>query len=251
MARQEGQMKITGTMGNFIYFRRGDKYFVKLKPHVDPKHLTKNPGSERQRQNMMEFGRAGKAGKLIFLAFATSHYMAKDMNLCAHLLREAHKVIKSDNHNAPGQRNVTDGETTLMEGFEFNENAPLRNVLISPFTASIDRATGVMSVTIHELNLQKMVKAPAPATHFMIQIAGASLDFVHQQHVSEVTHSPEFPLKGSLPEQLSLSVQLPRNNLHPLFLALRVSFLQEHNGVIKPLNTITHNAMAFVKVHGV
>jgi len=199
----------------------------------------------------MEFGHASKAAHLIFLAFAPSHYLAKDPNLSAHLVRNICKVIKSDKQNEYGKRNITDGETNLMEGFEFNEDAPLSKVLLAPYTATIDPATGNMQVIIHELNLHKRVKAPAAATHFTVQPAASSIDFINRQHVSDNTSSEILPLQGNLTAPLTLTVQLPPNNIHPHFLALRISFLQECNGVIKPLNTIAHNAMALIKVHGV
>lgn len=251
MAKQVGPMKITGTLGGMIYYRRGNDFFVKLKSHIDPRHISKGPGYHAQRANMMEFGHASKAAHLIFLAFAHSHHLAKDINLSAHLTREVRKVIKSDKLNEYGKRNITDGETSLMEGFEFNENAPLSKVLLAPYTTSINTATGKMQVTIQSQNLHKMVKAPAPATHFIVQLAASSIDFVNRQHVSDSISSEILPLQGTLAAPLSLTVKLPPNNIHPHFLALRVSFLQECKGVIKPLPTIVHNAMAFVEVHSV
>lgn len=248
MARQAGLLKITGTLDNLHFYRRGSEFFVKLRPHVDPKNLVKGPGYERQRGSMLEFGYAAKAGNLIYQAFAPSLQLAKDTNLNAHLLRVVHKVIKSDTTNERGNRNITDGDTSLMEGFEFNEKATLSKVLLSPYTATIDASTGSMSVTIHELNLNKMVKAPKPATHFMVQLTGAAIDFVDKQYISETISSAELPLKGVVPDPITLTVKLSRINFYPHFLALRVSFLQEHNGVIKPLSTIAYNAMAFVKV---
>jgi hypothetical protein len=251
MARQVGPMKISGTLGDMIYYKRGNNFFVKLKSYTNPKHIAKGPGYNAQRANMMEFGHASKAGQLIYLAFAHSHRLAKDVNLGAHLTREVRRVIKSDKHNEYGKRNIIDGETSLMEGFEFNENAPLSKVLLAPYTASINTATGKMQVTIHSQNLHKMVKAPAPATHFIVQLAASSIDFINRQHVSDASSSETLPLEGTLTSPLTLTVKLPPNNVHPHFLALRVSFLQECNGAIKPLNTIVHNAMAFVEVHSV
>lgn len=251
MAKQVGPIKITGTLGDMIYYQRGKDFYVKLKPHVDPRHIPKGPGYDAQRANMMEFGHASKAANLIFLAFAHSHHLAKDINLSGHLTREVRKVIKSDKLNEYGKRNITDGETSLMEGFEFNENAPLSKVLLVPYTASINTAIGKMQVTIQSQNLHKMVKAPAPATHFIVQLAASVIDFVNRQHMSDLTSSEILPLKGTLAAPLSLTVKLPPDNIHPHFLALRISFLQECNGVIKPLPSIAHNAMAFVKVHTV
>ena len=144
MARQVGPMKISGTLGNMIYYRKGKDFFVKLKPHVDPKQVTKGPGYQAQRATMIEFGYASKTAHLIFLAFAPSHYLAKDTNMNGHLVREVLKVLKSDKENQFGKRNITDGETSLMEGFEFNENAPLRKVLLALYTATIDTDTGIM-----------------------------------------------------------------------------------------------------------
>ncbi|SIO49255.1 hypothetical protein [Chitinophaga niabensis] len=251
MAKQEGPIKITGTLGDKVYYKRGNSFYVKQKKHVDPKHIIKGPGYNTQRANMMEFGHASKAAQLIFLAFAHSHRLAKDICLSGHLTREIRRVIKSDKQNEYGKRNITDAETFLMEGFEFNEDAPLSKVLLVPYTATINTDTGKMQVTITGQGQHKMVKAPRSATHFMVHLAASSIDFVNRQHVSCATSSETLPLEGTPGAPLTLIVNLPPNNVHPHFLALRISFLQECNGVIKPLNTIVHNAMAFVKVHSV
>lgn len=251
MARQTGPIKITGTIGNLIFYRRGDKYFVRPKPEPAPKDLVKGKGYHHQRAGMLEFGQAGKAGNLIYRAFAGVSHLAKDSNLSAHLLREALKAIRADKLNAPGKRNITDGGTTLLEGFEFNQTVPLGKILRAPYTAVIDRKTGRMTVTIHELNRERIAKGPSHATHLMLQIAGAEIDFVNNKYHPAITNSMELPMHGSLSDEITLTVQLPPKSPHPLFLALRVSFLQAYNGTCQPLKTAAHNAMALVKVSGI
>ncbi|MRG46963.1 hypothetical protein GFS24_17710 [Chitinophaga sp. SYP-B3965] len=248
MARQAGPIKITGTIGNMIFYKRGDNYFIRPKPEPAPKSLVKGKGYAHQRAGMLEFGHAGKAGNLLYRAFAGVSSLAKDSNLSAHLLREALKAIRADKLNEPGKRNITDGGTTLLEGFEFNERIPLCKMLLAPYTAIIDRKTGRMTVTIHERNQERIARGPSHATHLLLTIAGAEVDFVNNKYIPAVTSGIELPMHGTLSDDISLTVQLPLKSKHPLFLALRISFLQEFNGTRQPLRTTAHNAMAFVKV---
>ena len=251
MARQTGPIKITGTIDNLIFYKRGDRYVVRAKPEPAPKDLIKGKGYHLQRIRMLEFANAGKAGNLLYRTFADVSSLAKDSNLSAHLLREALKAIRADKLNEPGKRNITDGGTTLLEGFEFNEIVPLRKILLAPYSAIIDRNTGRLTVNIHVRNLERIARGPSHATHLMLTIAGAEVDFMNNKCYPAVSTSIELPMHGTVSDDISLTVQLPRKSPHPLFLALRVSFLQEFNDKLNHLRATVHNAMAFVKVSGI
>jgi hypothetical protein len=68
--------------------------------------------------------------------------------MISRLTKEMMRVLQADTINARGMRNVIDGEAELLEGFEFNEAGKLGSSLFAPFTVSLDRVTGVASVTV-------------------------------------------------------------------------------------------------------
>lgn len=251
MARQAGPNKITGTIGDVIFYERKGEYFLKKKPYFDAKRFATDPAFAIQRKTMAELGRGSKATKLVRQALAIPLTHLDGCYVHSRLNRVMTNVIKGDKINERGMRNPADGEITLLEGFDFNEKRPLSKLpLLPPFTASIDRQTGIMAVHFPKFERKKRVVIPPDATHFMLQITGAELNFDGNQHIQALAKSADFPIKGILPDQLTLQVSLPPGSQHPLLLALSISFLQESNGRIKPLSSFMYNAMALVKVSG-
>jgi hypothetical protein len=251
MARQAGPIKITGAIGDVIFYKTKGGYFIKSKPRFDAKRFATDPAFAVQRKTMAELSRNSKASKLIRQAFAGPSSRIESSNIHHRLNKVMAEVIKGDKTNERGRRNVSEGEITLLEGFEFNPNSPLKDSsLLPPFIASIDRKTGIMLIRFSKFTRKKRLTVPSMATHFNLQATGAELNFDDNQHIHAIAQSADLPIKGSLSGQLTLQVSLLPGSQRPLLLALSITFLQECNGEIKPLSSSTHNAMALVKVCG-
>jgi hypothetical protein len=248
MARQIGPVHLSGTIGNIIFYKTKTGYFAKAKPHFDPERFAKDPAFANMRRSMAEFSRSSKASKLVRQAFAESLTQIEDSDAFNRLHKVMLKVIKGDKTNEWGRRNPADGEIALLEGFDFNWQSPLSKQLPVRHTAVIDRKTGIITVTIPSFAGQKKVDIPKSTTHFMLQATGVELDFRNGQCAYAAAQSPDLSMRELPKEQLTLQVQLPPNSLHPLFLSLSISFLQECNGIIKPLHSNKHNAMALICV---
>lgn len=249
MARQTGPLKITGTIGDIIFYKTKGGYFLKRKPLFDAERFATDPAFAIQRKNMAELGRNSKASRLIRQAFAVPLTQIEGTGIHCRLNRLMAQVVKGDKTNERGRRNPTDGDITLLEGFDFNEKSPLRYFLPA-LTASIDRKTGQMVIHITRFAGKKKLSICPDATHFRLHATAAALNFDDNQHINAAVKSPDFSIKETLPDQLTLQVLLPPGNQHPLFLALSISFLEECNGGMKPLSSSQYNAMALVKVCG-
>ncbi|WP_343303084.1 hypothetical protein AAHN97_16135 [Chitinophaga niabensis] len=249
MARQTGPIKVSGTIGDIVFYKTKSGYFIKRKPRFDAKRFATDPAFAIQRKTMAELSRNSKASKLIRQAFAIPLTQIEDSGIHNRLNKVMAKVTQGDKTNERGRRNPADGEITLLEGFDFNEKSPLRD-LLPAFTASIDRKTGRMVIRISKFAGKKRFAIPPNATHFRLQATAAALNFGDNQYIHTATQSPDFPIKGALPGQFTLQLSLPPGNQHPLFLALSISFLGECNGGIMPLSSSIHNAMTLVKVCG-
>jgi hypothetical protein len=101
-----------------------------------------------------------------------------DRDVVSRLTKEMMKVVHSDKASRRGERNVSDGDLSLLQGFEFNLNAQMNTVLFVPYRASIDRATGEGEVTIPALVPEGNIELPQGATHYKFISAGAEIDFV-------------------------------------------------------------------------
>jgi len=125
MARQKGIIKLDGTIGGITFYKSQDGYLAREKGGVSADKIANDPNFQRTRENGEEFGRAGKAGKLLRNAIRAMLQNASDSRMVSRLTAEMVKVIQEDVTNARGLRNVIDGEAELLEGFEFNISGKL------------------------------------------------------------------------------------------------------------------------------
>lgn len=158
------------------------------------------------------------------------------------------KVIKADAVNERGQRNVIDGEALLLTGFDFNIGSKLNSTLFAPFTATINRVTGLLSINVPSYVPANMIAAPAGATHFKLVSAGTSVDFENKVFEALQQTSGYVALDGTTTPVLTLDHQLAVNSTHPLFLVLGIEFYQEVNGTFYSLKNGAFNALSIVQV---
>jgi hypothetical protein len=250
MAKQGGIIPLKGTIGNITFYKTKAGNLAREKGGVDGNRIANDPAFIRTRENGAEFGRAGKAGKLLRTAFRPLLMNVSDSYVTARLTRSMVKVIQADATNVRGQRNVIDGEAELLKGFEFNSNARLGSTIFAPFTAVIDRAAGTAAVNIPALDVLGMVSAPPAATHFKVRIGAAAIDFEAETFENGTTDSQDLEVLAGPPVNLNLQVALTANSTHPIFLVLGVEFFQQVNGALYSLRNGAFNALSIVEVSG-
>ena len=248
MAQQKGHLPVKGRIGNLSFYKTKDGYLIKDKGGIDKSRMASDPKFQRTRENGAEFGSAGKAGKLLRNAVKAVSQGSSDGRAVSRLTKQMMVVQKSDTVSRRGERNVVDGNTELLQGFQFNINAVLDSTFFAPFTASIDRATGTLSVELPGFVPEKMVTKPEGATHFQIISAGAEVDFAGNVYVASNSSSPEFPWNNVATAPVSLENVVTADSAHTLFLLLGVEFFQEVNGERYSLRNGGFNSLAIVKV---
>jgi hypothetical protein len=250
MARQKGIIKLDGTIGGITFYKSQDGYLAREKGGVEGDRIATDPAFARTRENGAEFGRAGKAGKLLRTAFRALLQNAADPRMVSRMTADFMKVIQADETNDRGQRNVIDGEAELLEGFEFNIRGKLGTTLYAPFSASINRTSGALEVTIPPFVPINMIAAPAGSTHFKLIAAGAEVDFEAESYVSDSSESSVLAWDAATTTALTLINNVTAASTKPLFLVLGIEFYQEVNGSMYSLKNGAYNALALVKVSG-
>jgi len=250
MGRQDSVIQLTGSVGNLSFYKSKDGYLARKKSGVTAERVKSDPKFARTRENMAEFTRSGQATKLLRTAFRSLLENMADGRVTGRLTREMMRVIQADQVNLRGQRNVNDGEAALMEGFEFNESGKLLKTFFAPFTATVDRAAGILLVDIPAFVPANMISWPEGATHIRLKAGGAAIDFAAASYAVTTSESAEIALGQQLQEALQLSHAVPAASASPLFLVFGIEFLQFVNGVQYPLKNGTFNAMAIVKADG-
>jgi hypothetical protein len=250
MARQKGIIKLKGSIGDITFYKSKDGYIAREKNDVDAKRIATDPAFQRTRENGSEFGRAGKAGKILRTALRVVLINSKDNRMVGRLTQQMVKVIQADTTSIRGLRNVIDGEAELLTGFEFNITGKLDNSLFAPYVGTIDRVTGEISVDLAPFVPQRMIAPPTGTTHYKIISAGAEIDFEAETFVE--AHAETAILPWDMVETVAINQvhAVTPNSTKPLFLAVGIEYFQEVNGQMYPLNNGAYNPLALVKVDG-
>ncbi|MGN6292451.1 MAG: hypothetical protein ACTHMV_06855 [Chitinophagaceae bacterium] len=251
MARQKGIVKLDGTIGDITFYKSKDGYLAREKGGVPAARIANDPAFQRTRENGSEFGRAGKAGKLLRNAIRGLLQNASDPRMVSRLTKEMVRVLQEDAVNPRGLRNVIDGEAELLAGFDFNINGKLGTTIYAPFTPVIDRAAGTLSINIPAFVPLNMIAAPGGTTHFKIVSAGAEIDFENEVFISANSETAVLPWDANQTAVIDLVNAVTANSAHPLFLTLGIEFYQQVNAQMYPLRNGSFNALSLVAISGV
>lgn len=248
MARQDGVIKLTGQMGGISFYKSKDGHLVRMKGGIDSDRIKNDPAFARTRENGAEFGRAGTASKLLRSALRMLIANVSDNRMANRLTQVMMKVIQADATNTRGERNVIDGEATLLTGFEFNQNGQLDKTFFAPYTYQMDRVSGSLTVSIPAFVPANLITSPPGATHFKLVSGGAEVDFEQGTFVNGHADSGERVLSIEAVPEIVLTQAVTPQSTHPLFLVFGIEFYQEVNGNRYPLRNGAFNALAIVGV---
>jgi hypothetical protein len=251
MARQTGIIKLKGTIGGMTFYKTSaDGHLVREKGGIEKSRIESDPAFQRTRENGAEFGRAGKAGKMLRTALRALLINSADSRMVSRLTQQMVKVIQADLVNERGLRNVIDGEAELLLGFEFNLRGKLGTTLYAPFVGAIDRVSGEITVDIAPFIPANMIVAPSGTTHYKIISGGAEIDFEDEVFTVATSETAILPWDATLTVAVAQTNQVTAASTKPLFLALGIEFYQEVNGSMYPLKNGAFNPLALVKVSG-
>lgn len=247
MAKLKGPLKIRGSLGDITFIQRDNGYFAMEKSRLDGKRIASDPSFERTRENMAEFARAGKAGKLVRQAVRILLQNASDNNASSRLTSKMMEAIKADMTSVRGQRNVPAGNVTLVKGFEFNNRSKLGSTLYAPYTTSINRAGGLLNISIPSFVPALQVAAPEGTTHFKIVSAGAEADFDNDKFITDIKDSGILPWDHAATADISLDHTVPAASTQTLLLVLGIQFYQSVGGNYSPLKNGVFNALTLIE----
>jgi hypothetical protein len=250
MARQKGIIKLKGTIGDITFYKTQDGHLAREKGGIDASRIKNDPAFQRTRENGSEFGRAGKAGKILRTAMRAVLINSADGRMVSRLTQKMVQVIQADVVSVRGLRNVIDGEAEILAGFEFNIRGKLGTSLFAPFVATIDRAAGDIIVDLASFIPSNMIAAPSGTTHYKIISAGAEIDFEAETFVVSNSESDILPWDMTPSDAINHSNPVTPASTKPLFLALGIEFYQQVNGSMYLLKNGAFNPLALVQVSG-
>ena len=248
MARQNGIIKLKGTIGGISFYKTSDGHLAREKGGVDKSRIANDPAFQRTRENGSEFGAAGKGGKVIRNAIRILLQNAKDKRVVSRLTTDLLKIVKTDAINERGSRTIEDGDMNLLKGFEFNINGKLGTSLFVAFTKDFDRAAGDATVGIAPFSPKIRIAAPSGTTHFKMVMGAAEVDFANETSVFESDETAVLPYDSADTAAIDLSASVTANSALPVIQVLGIEFYQEVNGAMYPLKNGSYNALSVIDV---
>jgi hypothetical protein len=248
MAQQKGTVQIQGTIGNLTFFKSIDGYMVKAKSQLSKERILSDPKFARTRENMAEFGNAGKSAKKLRTPFTGLLQSASDPRMVSRLTALCMKVLKTDATGKRGKRTVAKGDMTLFSDFEFNNKGILSTTLLAPYTVAFTRTTGDVQFSLPAFTPQLGIAAPQGATHYQLQLAAAAVDFSAKKNTALQISSGVLPWDNTPTTDLALTLSLPANSTFPAFILLQVQFMEQLNTDYYALKNGAYNACAIIDV---
>ena len=246
MARQKGIIKLEGTIGDVSFYKSQDGYLAREKGGVDKERIKNDPAFQRTRENGSEFGRAGKAGRTLRTSLRVLMQKASDKKVTSRLTREMMKVLQTDPNNVRGERKVSEGNISLLNGFEFNINGKLSATLYAQYDVDFDRAAGSVSIDLIDFVPSNVIAAPSGATHMKLVAGVGEVNFETESFKFAQDATGELAIDQNLIPAISLEPAVTANTPDDVFLVLGIEFMQQVNGEMYPLKNGSYNPLAIV-----
>lgn len=248
MARQNGLIKIKGTLDNVTFYKSKDGDLARMKTSVDATRIASDPAFQRTRENGAEFGSSAKAGKLTRDSLRPIALNATDSRVVARMTKLMTDVKNLDLTSVRGGRNpgvsmaLATGKAAL-KGFEFNENALLSGTLFKPYTVAT--ATGVITITgVVPIN---DVVYPDGATHVSFTGAYANINYALNVTDVKLTNVQNLPINGTATTVTLTPTAVPAGTGAKVYL-LKMEFFQLVNGIQYSLKNGAFNALKIIEV---
>ncbi len=248
MARQNGLIKIKGTLDNVSFYKTKDGDLARMKTSVDGKRIANDPAFVRTRENGAEFGSSAKAGKLTRDNLRPISMNATDGRVVARMTKIMSDIKNLDTTSVRGQRNVgvamaTAQAKALLKGFEFNNGAMLSSMLFKPW--AVNTSTGVISITGLVPTLD--IIFPEGATHVSFSGAYANINYATGVADVKLTNVQNLPISGTSSVITLTPTAVPTGTGAKLFL-LKIEFFQLVNAVQYSLKNGAYNALKIIDV---
>ncbi|AWA30786.1 hypothetical protein HYN48_12240 [Flavobacterium magnum] len=232
MAKQQGIIKLAGTLGGLNFYYRNGKPMVRAAGGgFDGKKIKDSPKMVRVRENASEFGSCSKVKKALRIALHPFLGKHKDATLHGRMMKLLQDIKTHDSVSARGQRKVGIGMQTeagkqLLRGFVFSPKYSLEQLLGA--TERLDADT--FAYAVDDFSVDR-VRFPVGATHLEILYGALRFDFDTLTHA--VTLCPPLLIARHAGEtSLDLSVAALPDGGGMLMGVGCVRFLQEVNGVM-------------------
>ncbi|MBK1440728.1 hypothetical protein JHJ32_12075 [Parapedobacter sp. ISTM3] len=252
MAQQESIIKLKGRIGDLTFYETKDGYQARQVKGVSPQRIATDPNYQRTRENNAEFATGAAAAKRLRDTLRPMILLTYDPKMPARLFSRVMRVVKADSVSDRGERQVLPGNLGLLSQFGFNVGASLASTLFVVPECTVDREAGSVTLNIPSLVPSLTIGAPKGATHFQFNFGAAVIDFDTEGEGNgsaiAMAESGTGLLTAETFAPTTLTAAIPAASELPLFVLFGISFYQEVNGKLYPLNNGAYNPVDIIRI---
>lgn len=230
MAKQEGPLKLTGTIGNLTFFKNEFGYLAKHKGGPTRDQVLKSEQFENTRDNAADFKSAIEAGVLVRRVVRPLLKPVTSSQLNGRMNRVMLKIIQSDKVHPRGQKVINNSALSKLAGFEFSYKHSLPSRLRASYDTLVDSRKGALQVTVASFVPKRAIKAPKGATHFKIVSLAGAIDFEKNKYKTNSNYTPLQELNNKKLPAICWQYQLAAQPGQWLLLAIGIVFYKMIDG---------------------
>ena len=215
---------------------------------INRRRVLTDPVFEMTRQNNAEFARACTANRLLRHAFRLAMSNKADRYVSGRLTKTMFNILQSDSINDRGKRRVIKGVLGILEGFNFNRDTSLQNVLRGPYAITINPEITQATISFPSFMAKAMIEATSGANACMLTGIAASLNLEEETWPVDPVQTDMLDILRHPRETLELQIPVHEHkSTHVIIVALGIEFFHEMRDRYQPVDR-KHNALAVVKV---
>lgn len=161
-----------------------------------------------------------------------------------------YQVLKADEVNGRGERQILVENLGMLTGVDFNINAQLRNVFLLKATPTYSRDTGTGALELPVFKAKNKIKAPGGGTHAQLQLVALEFDATDPSADSvSIAQSNYLDIgRSDDTEAEVLTVDLQPKPESAVLIMMGIAYFQFVNGGYYPLANGQYNALTIVDV---
>ena len=244
MAKQKGNLKLVGTIGDLTFYQdENGEFIVKKKRKKTGKRNKSKSGVKAQRT---QFGTAAQYSSLLYQSIARFRRNSCDRNMISRINLLFFQLLNLDEDHQKGKRRIASAlkhpeSVELIRRFKFRKNYSFNSILQTNYELNESSEQILLTNVVPNIHF----KSPKYATHVGLKCATLWIDF--EKPNFEIKESDEVNL---LLDETVQDITFPINSTEKktghVFHLLKVNYFKEINGVQETLLNESFNCMGFV-----
>lgn len=216
MATQNGMIKISGKLGDLVFYNRKHKTVVRKRPI--PYHQSENSIKSSQ-----DFGTASRQAACIRKAFAPMVGLFGYNDLHNRLNKCLIEIFKTILAAHAGNKKLIDGKLELLKGFEFNSETCFNDLFFKHLDCVFE-ADGLVKLILPKSDLRALIKSIPKAEVAVIKLMIFNFDLQGEAYEIYKVKDLKISMKSLVFHGAELLVPTKQERDQALLIAIGISY---------------------------